>query len=151
MIFPGYLIACGIALLVNLPDKKSLLLTAFYTVMVIILFQFLFWGKAQIFAWRWYLLLVLVHACTIKMAHISEVGVSKPIIILSACVIIFNLAFLTVHPSRQLFFIGMNAFQTLQLGSFIVFAPLWPFLRGVWRKRTKTKEQPWANRAVLQR
>lgn len=148
MIFPGYLIACGIALLANLPDRKGLLLTAFYCLMVIILFQFLFWGKAQIFGWRWYLLLILVHVCTIKMAHIQDMKASKAIMFLSACVIVFNLAFLCWHLPRQLFFVGMNALQTLQLGSLVVFGSAWPFLANLWRKLRRTRSKPWMELAI---
>lgn len=148
MIFPAYVVGCGIAVLANLPDRKSLLLAVFYSLWVIIVFQFLFWGKAQIFSWRWYLLLCLVHGITITLAQILETRATRLITILSSCVIAFNLAFLFAwftHPlPRQLFFVGMNTLQTLSLGSLVVFGSAWPFLANLWRKLPiKRSKPPW--------
>lgn len=146
MIFPAYVIACAIACLSNITEKKSLLLAVFYSLWVIIVFQFLFWGKAQWFAWRWFPWLCLVHAITINMAHLLQTRATWPIMILSGCVILFNLAFLCmwfIHPlPRQLFFIGMNALQTLQLGSLVVFGSAWPFLANLWRKLPLKRSKP---------
>jgi len=151
MIFPAYVVGCFIACLVNLTDRKSLLLAVFYSLWVIILFQFFFWGKAQEFAWRWFLLLCLVHSVTIMMAQILKARASQLITIFSCCVIVFNLAYFGmwwIHPlSRQVFFVVMNSLQTLSIGSLIVL-PAWPFLVRLWHKLHIKRSKPWTHQMV---
>ena len=145
LLFPIYAAACLLAVVINLLDRRSFYL-AFAYGFALITFQLTFGGRGPEEGYRIFLWSGFTQACIAGISLICRVRASRAIAFCSLAAVILNLtamtAFLLNHPVRQLYFIGMNTVQVLQVGSLIV-APMWPFLFGARRKLQDKRSEPW--------
>ncbi len=153
LLFPIWVCGCLIACACNSLNFKTLLLSMFYMFVPVLMFQFQFDGAAKSLKWEWYLLVSGTEIFIILLALGSEVRATKPLIVLALISMLINLIYLPFYLSgnplpRQAYFVTVSGIQALQIGSLIVFAPLWPFLSGLVRKN-KRRESPWMHRTTV--
>lgn len=149
-LFPAYVIGCLLAVALAW-NRKGFYLACAYSWLLIV-FQFISWGNGAGWGYRMFLAVSIVQFFMGFIAHISSVRASRVIALCSIGAIMLNLlamtAFLLHHPIRQIYFIGMNTVQTIQIGSLIAFAPAWPFLAELWRKLPLKRSKPWTHQMV---
>lgn len=150
LFFPVYCAGCLLAMLVSSVRLRDFFLAASYGFLVIFLFQMRFDGEAHHLGWRWYVLVAGVQAGMSVLAWLIHARASLLIMLLAAGAILLNavylVAFLTHPLPRQGYFVGVNLCQSLQVGSLIFMAPLWPFLRNAWVRRFNKRRTPWMPR-----
>lgn len=153
LMFPLMFGGCSIAVLCNLFWKNELATSLGYSVIVIVLFQHLFWGKASIYQWHWYLLVSGAHVFAAYYAHVNSSRSRNLITLFSCLAITLNMSYLvgyfTIPLPRQGFFLGMSTLQALQIITLISYSPAWPLLIRTFKFSQEKKDEPWVSRLAL--
>lgn len=143
-LFPAYVIGCFIALAMSW-SKRSFYLAFGYAYLLIV-FQFIATGQAK--GWGAYTFLYCAYVQMV-MGLCGMFGGNKPLAALSAGAIILNMiaaiCFTLHHPIRQIYFVGVNVIQTLQILSLIAMSPAAVRLSRLIREK---RTSPWMVRAA---
>lgn len=143
-LFPAYVIGCFIAMALSW-SKRSFYLAFAYSYLLIV-FQFVATGQAQGWGSKTFLYCAFVQ---LVMGFCGLAG-NKPLSILAILAVILNmgaaLMFELHHPIRQIYFVGVNVIQTLQILSLIAMSPAVVRLYRLVKREKRTL--PWAMRAA---
>lgn len=152
LMFPLMFWGCVIAILSNLFWKNELATSLGYSLVVIVLFQFLFWGKATAYQWHWYLLVSGAHGFAIWFSHLNNSRSRKLLLLWCGLAITLNVVYLigyfTTPLPRRGFFIGMSALQALQIITLIAYSPAWPLITRM-RFSFEKKDETWLSRLAV--
>jgi hypothetical protein len=144
-LFPAYVIGCGIAL--SLSWSKRSFYLAFAYAYLLIVFQFIATGQAKGWGADTFLYCSYVQ---LVMGFCGYFGGNRTIAGLSIAAVLLNgfaaLAFEIDHPIRQVYFIGVNVIQSLQILSLIAMSPAMVKLYRLFHREKRSS--PWAMRAV---
>lgn len=143
-LFPMYIYGCFIAMALSW-SKRSFYLAFAYSYLLIV-FQFIATGQAQGWGVNTFLYCSFVQ---LVMGFCGLVG-NRMLSRLSIAAILLNFiaaAFFEFHhPIRQIYFVGVNVIQSLQILSLIGMSPA--LLRLYRFIRHEKRSSPWAMRAV---
>ena len=143
-LFPAYIIGCMAAILLSW-SPKNLMLALAYSYLLIV-FQFVSWGQAQGWGVTTFLYCIYVQ---LAMGFCGAWLGNRILAALSVTAILLNMAaaitFEFNHPIRQVYFVGVNVIQSLQILSLIAMSPA--LLRLYRLIRHEKGSSPWAMRA----
>lgn len=121
-LFPAYVYGCFLAMALSW-SRRSFYLAFAYSYLLIV-FQFVATGQAK--GWGDHTFIYCAYVQMV-MGLCGMFGGSKPLALLSGAAIVLNaiafIAFDLGHPIRQIYFVGVNVIQSLQIISLIAMSP----------------------------
>ena len=144
-LFPMYVYGCFIAMALSW-SKRSFYLAFAYSYLLIV-FQFVATGQAQGWGVNTFLYCSFVQ---LVMGFCGAFAGNRMLGVLSVSAILLNFiaasAFVIGHPIRQIYFVGVNVIQSLQILSLIAMSPAAVRLYRLVKHEKGTS--PWAMRAA---